>query len=58
MVKAHLKGTRCTLADSVSRAVSRNVGIAHDDKAKRIATDLKGCDVALLFDEEAGLVLL
>ena len=55
MVETHLKGTRRTLSDSVSRAVSGNVGIAHDHIAERITADLEGGHVRLLLDEEAGL---
>jgi hypothetical protein len=43
MVKAHLKATRRTLADSVGRAVLCDFAITHDNKAERISADLKGC---------------
>jgi len=53
VVEAHLKATRCTLADSVSRAVSRNVGIANAHIAERITANFEQGAAAFLFDEKA-----
>ena len=53
VVETHLKGARCTLANSVSRAVSRNVGIADAYIAERIAAHFEQRAVAFLFDEKA-----
>ena len=54
MVETHLKGTRRTLADSVGRAVSRDVGIADAHIAERITAHFEQRALAFLFDEKAG----